>query len=79
MTTTIGKQLEQEMEREAMIDTISELEKDCDALLQVARMSLQQFEFQYGQRGRGWDTKYLMDRLRETIRNVEGFDEEAVN
>src|SRR5687767_1051017 len=39
-----------EMERNAMVETIQELERGRDRLLQVSRMSLQQFEFQYGQR-----------------------------
>lgn len=66
--------LEQEMERDAMIETIAQLEKDCDELRQVARMSLQQFEFQYGKRGRGWDAAFLMERLSGVLALVDGQD-----
>lgn len=31
--------------------------------------ALQQFEFQYGDRKRGWDVKFLMDRLRAATSN----------
>lgn len=61
-----------EMERDAMIDTIKELERDRDELRQVARMSLQQFEFTYGKRGRGWDAAYLMERVATAITNSQG-------
>lgn len=62
-------------EHDVMRDAIRELEKDRDGLLTVARMALQQFEFTYGQRKKGWDAKFLMDRLRETIQEVEGTEE----
>lgn len=58
-------------ERGAMIETINGLECERDNLLQVARMALQQFEFTYGKRKRGWDAKYLMERLQTTIANPE--------
>lgn len=70
-----GEQLHDEMERDAMIETIKELEKDRDALRQVARMALQQFEFTYGKRTRGWDAVYLMERLQSVIADSEGSNE----
>lgn len=41
---------------------IKELEQTCADLRQVVRMCLQQFEFTYGKRKRGWDAQYLMAR-----------------
>lgn len=51
---------------------IKELEQTCADLRQVVRMCLQQFEFQYGKRGRGWDAKFLMERLAAVIAESEG-------
>lgn len=42
-----------------------------NALLRVARMALQQFEFAYGKRKRGWDAVFLMDELKVAIANAE--------
>ena len=41
-------------------------------LLRTARMALQQFEFTYGQRKRGWDAAFLMGELKTAITNAEG-------
>lgn len=70
-----NEQLHDEMERGAMIETIKALEIDRDELRQVARMALQQFEFTYKQRQRGWDAKFLMERLRTAITDSEGTGE----
>jgi len=40
-------------------------------LLRVARMALQQFEFTYGKRKRGWDAAFLMDELQTAITSAE--------
>jgi hypothetical protein len=40
---------------------------EIDELRAVARIALQQFEFMYGQRKRGWDAAYLMKRLRKVL------------
>lgn len=54
------------------VSATDSLEKDRDALRQVARMALQQFQFTYGQRARGWDAKFLMERLEAVIAESEG-------
>lgn len=41
---------------------IRELESERREFQALIRMCLQQFEFQYGKRARGWDAKFLMDR-----------------
>jgi hypothetical protein len=45
-------------------------------LLRVARMALQQFEFTYGKRKRGWDAVFLMDELKAAITNAEAAEAE---
>lgn len=40
---------------------------DCNRLRQVASMALQQFEFQYGKRRRGWDAQFLMEQISTAI------------
>jgi len=40
---------------------IKELEHERTDLRRVLRMCLQQFEFTYGKRKRGWDAQYLME------------------
>ena len=46
---------------------IKELEQTCANLRQVVRMCLQQFEFIYGKRKRGWDAQYLMARCHSVL------------
>lgn len=41
---------------------IRELESERREFQTLIRMCLQQFEFQYGKRQRGWDAQFLMDR-----------------
>lgn len=41
---------------------IRELEAERKEFQVLIRMCLQQFEFQYGKRERGWDARFLMDR-----------------
>jgi hypothetical protein len=56
--------LEEEVEREAMSKSIEQITRERDNLRNLCRISLQQFEFQYGERKRGWDMAILMKRLR---------------
>ena len=60
-----------DMERDAMRETITGLEKDRDTLVEVARLCLQQFEFVAGKRKRGWDIMFLTDKLKTAIEQVE--------
>jgi|ERR1041385_8026831 hypothetical protein len=50
---------------------IKELEQTCADLRQVVRMCLQQFEFTYGKRSRGWDAQYLMARCGAVLGMVD--------
>lgn len=50
---------------------IRELERTCADLRQVVRMCLQQFQFTYGKRKRGWDAQYLMARCRTVLGNTD--------
>lgn len=43
------------------------LESERRELTTLIRMCLQQFEFQYGKRQRGWDAKFLMGRLESVL------------
>lgn len=46
---------------------IRELESERREFQTLIRMCLQQFEFQYGKRQRGWDAKFLMDCLESVL------------
>lgn len=46
------------------LSPLVQAEKERDTLFQLCRMALQQMEFQYGQRKRGWDVAFLMEQLR---------------
>lgn len=50
---------------------IKELEQTSADLRQVVRMCLQQFEFTYGKRQRGWDARYLMARCGTVLGTVD--------
>lgn len=52
---------------------IRELESERREFQTLIRMCLQQFEFQYGKRQRGWDAKFLMDRC-EALLGVQPQD-----
>jgi hypothetical protein len=52
---------------------IKELEQTCADLRQVVRMCLQQFEFTYGKRSRGWDAQYLMARCGAVLGTTAGY------
>ena len=52
-------------------DSTASLIVQRDQLRTVAKMALEQFEFLYGNRGRGWDSVFLMKRLREVLNKSE--------
>jgi hypothetical protein len=53
--------------RERMMADIQILIATVEQSRCAARIALQQFEFQYGKRKRGWDAAYVMDQLREVV------------
>jgi hypothetical protein len=59
--------LEADMERDAMIETIRELERERDALHRGCGLALQHIQFVAGERKRGWDLRYVREVIESAL------------